>query len=162
VPHRLLALFTPQELEMVVCGEPLDIRKLESSCCYESCRPSDELIRSLWTVLSDEFTDAERWVSRVAARILVALWNARGALTASSNPLRLRSRFLKFVLGTSRLPQTFTGRMTIAVDASKSCGHLPRARTCAFKLIIPPYPTREVLADKLRLAIHEETFSVEG
>jgi hypothetical protein len=60
VPHRLLLLFTPHELEFAICGEPLDISKLEATCQYESCRASDELIQNLWTVVKDELSDAER------------------------------------------------------------------------------------------------------
>jgi hypothetical protein len=73
-----------------------------------------------------------------------------------------RSRFLNFVLGTNRLPQKFDQRLTIAVESTASVNHLPRARTCVFKLFLPPYPTKEKLLEKLRIAICENTFSAQG
>jgi len=60
IPPRLLPLFTSQELEYLVCGEPLDISKLESSVQYHGCKATDELIRNLWTIVKEDFTDAER------------------------------------------------------------------------------------------------------
>ena len=60
VPHRLFVLFTAQELELVICGEPVDIGKLQGTCVYENCRPTDDLIKNLWNVVKEDFTDAER------------------------------------------------------------------------------------------------------
>ena len=73
-----------------------------------------------------------------------------------------RARFLKFVLGTSRLPQKFDGKLSITVDTSKTVNHFPRARTCVFKLILPPYTTQAQLLAKLQVAVLEDTFSAEG
>lgn len=60
VPHRLFPLLTPQELELLVCGEPVDLARLERACCYENCRATDTIIRHFWSVVNDEFNDAER------------------------------------------------------------------------------------------------------
>jgi len=40
--------------------------------------------------------------------------------------------------------------------------HYPTARTCHFKLFLPPYSNKEELRSKLRVAILETTFSAAG
>jgi len=132
VPPHLLSLYSWQELDHMVCGNPvIDVALLESMTSYQSCSSSDEHIRNFWKVMEDYSEDE-------------------------------KSAFLRFTWGRSRLPLTkegfsrklkiesFTprGRSTATQDES-----LPVSHTCFFSLELPRYSTIEILREKLTYAI---------
>jgi E3 ubiquitin-protein ligase HUWE1 len=74
----------------------------------------------------------------------------------------LRTAFLQFVTGTSRLPsdgfkalQGFNGPQKFNIHKDYNTEHLPRAHTCFNQLDLPPYDSKEALVEKLTLAIIE-------
>lgn len=84
-----------------------------------------------------------------------------------SNEQRLR--LLQFVTGTSSIPFEGFSALRGSIGPRKFCiekwgkpNSLPRAHTCFNRLDLPPYPTSEVLYEKLLLAVEEtNTFGIE-
>jgi E3 ubiquitin-protein ligase HECTD3 len=76
-----------------------------------------------------------------------------------------KQKFLKFVWGRSRLPQSheqlketpfWVCKLSFSTSSSTSVvDQLPKSHTCMFQLILPPYTSRESLQQKLLLAIYE-------
>jgi E3 ubiquitin-protein ligase TRIP12 len=74
-----------------------------------------------------------------------------------------RSLFVKFVTGAERLPigglTALQPRLTIArrvcEKGEEPDSALPSVMTCTHYLKLPPYSTKEVMREKLLLAIHE-------
>jgi hypothetical protein len=120
VPQQLLTLFTWDELEVFVCGNPeVDVELLESCTEYNSCGRNDRHVRFFWEVL--------RWVpafimgpalgavsmgrmlplvtgvqSRIGVCEWVALAHGRGVCRDFTS--EERSLFIRFTWGRSRLP----------------------------------------------------------
>lgn len=80
-----------------------------------------------------------------------------------------RLRLLQFVTGTSSIPFEGFSALRGSIGPRKFCiekwgkpNSLPRAHTCFNRLDLPPYPTSEVLYEKLLLAVEEtNTFGIE-
>jgi len=128
VPATLLTLFSWDELEVFVCGNPeVDLALLKSCTDYSRCSINDKHIRNFWTVL-ESFSGEER------------------------------SLFLRFTWGRSRLPISvdhFHQRFKIQnFSKHPADSYLPVAHTCFFSLELPHYSTLEIMASKLRYAIH--------
>lgn len=128
VPVKLLALFTWDEVEMMVCGKKqVDITLLKSVTEYSSCRSEDPHVHNFWEVL-EGFSDEER------------------------------SMFLRFCWGRSRLPlraDAFPQRFKInGFNRTPADNYLPVSHTCFFSLELPPYSSVEVMRAKLTYAIY--------
>ncbi|XP_076028585.1 E3 ubiquitin-protein ligase HERC2 isoform X2 [Oratosquilla oratoria] len=130
VPVPLLSLFTPYELETMVCGSPdIPLNLLKSVATYKGVEASSQLVSWFWEVM-EEFTTAER------------------------------SLFLRFVWGRTRLPRTiadFRGRdfvFQVLDKYSPPDNFLPESYTCFFLLKMPRYSCKAVLREKLKYAIH--------
>ncbi|XP_018012884.2 uncharacterized protein LOC108669949 isoform X2 [Hyalella azteca] len=89
------------------------------------------------------------------------------AIERFSNERRLR--LLQFVTGTSSIPYEGFAALRGSNGPRKFCiekwgkpSSLPRAHTCFNRLDLPPYPSPEMLHDKLLLAVEETaTFGIE-
>ena len=152
VPQLTRTLFpSSKELVHFICGDDkLDADKLWSLFTFDDeaysqtfidyDHPSGEFglyteddptMRHLKTVLS-EFCDAERL------------------------------KFFKFVSGLAAIPATRPGEakpFQLLVDGKDlETNRLPTTSTCYYQLHCPPYTTKDVLKDKLRLAIEAEGF----
>ncbi|XP_042876756.1 E3 ubiquitin-protein ligase HERC2-like isoform X6 [Penaeus japonicus] len=130
VPVPLLSLFTPYELETMVCGSPdIPLNLLKSVATYKGVEATAPLVQWFWEVM-EEFSTAER------------------------------SLFLRFVWGRTRLPRTiadFRGRDFVfqVLDKYTPPDHfLPESYTCFFLLKMPRYSCKAVLREKLKYAIH--------
>lgn len=96
--------------------------------------------------------------------VVVWFWQA---IERFSNEQRLR--LLQFVTGTSSIPYEGFAALRGSIGPRKFCiekwgkpNSLPRAHTCFNRLDLPPYPTIEVLYEKLLLAVEEtSTFGIE-
>jgi len=70
-------------------------------------------------------------------------------------PDKDRAKLLHFTTGSSRLPTLgFAGlspKFTVRVDGEGD--DVPHAHTCANLLIIPAYPSKDVLVDKMNIAL---------
>ena len=150
VPQLTRTLFpSSKELVHFICGDDkLDADKLWSLFTFdpeaysqtaidyehysgELYTEDDPTMRHLKVVLS-EFCDAERL------------------------------KFFKFVSGLAAIPVTRPGEakpFQLLVDGKDlETNRLPTTSTCYYQLHCPPYPTKDVLKDKLRLAIEAEGF----
>ncbi|XP_056635236.1 E3 ubiquitin-protein ligase HECW2-like isoform X2 [Diorhabda sublineata] len=96
--------------------------------------------------------------------VVIWFWQAIERFT---NEQRLR--LLQFVTGTSSIPFEGFSALRGSIGPRKFCiekwgkpNSLPRAHTCFNRLDLPPYPTSEVLYEKLLLAVEEtNTFGIE-
>ncbi|KAJ8681467.1 hypothetical protein QAD02_017254 [Eretmocerus hayati] len=130
IPVPLLALFSGNELETMVCGSPdIPLGLLKSVATYKGVESSSPLIQWFWEVM-EEFSNQER------------------------------SLFLRFVWGRTRLPRTiadFRGRDFVlqVMDKYNPPDHfLPESYTCFFLLKMPRYSCKSIMRQKLKYAIH--------
>ncbi|CAF3189557.1 unnamed protein product [Rotaria socialis] len=132
-----LLLLLPEELEMLICGmQQCNLSSLAKITKYENCNASEDFIKWFWQVVEEMSSDKQR-------------------------------RLLLFVTGSDRMPIGGLSEMTfkIAKISSNRCNiHdlLPMSHTCFNQLLLPPYSTREILKEKLLLAIENcEGFGIE-
>ncbi len=128
VPTQLLSLFTPQELELAICGRPdIDLVVLKKNTKYSGCNESTKEVSFFWEAMRS-FSQEER------------------------------SLFLRFVWGRARIPVTsdwptkFTLRL-LKSDKGLKDSYLPSAHTCFFSLDLPVYSSAQILREKLLKAI---------
>jgi E3 ubiquitin-protein ligase HUWE1 len=134
VPPELICIFSPTELELLICGLPdVNIDELQLHTEYHQYRPTDPAILWFWEALRS-FNREER------------------------------ALFLQFVTGTSKVPlggfahlQGMRGnqKFTIHKSVGAESGTLPCAHTCYNQLDLPEYSTAEEMREKLLLAITE-------
>merc|ERR1711991_592449 len=130
IPTPELAMYTPEQMEVIVCGEPhINIDVLRENVVYDSCSEQDPQVQWLWQVL-DEMTQDER------ALFLQFVWS-RTRLPVSSSQM-----IMKF-------------KIQAAPDSvnEKPDEHLPLAHTCFFSISVPRYSSKEILRSKLIYAI---------
>ncbi|KNC55091.1 HECT domain containing 3 [Thecamonas trahens ATCC 50062] len=132
VPLEMLPLFTPSELETMICGTAaVDVALLKANTMYSKGVSADSPhVVLFWQVMENEFSDAER---------------------------RL---FLRFVWGRSRLPSSsaafdekFKIQAFVLDDGDDADRHLPQSHTCFFSINLPPYSTAAVMAQRIRYAM---------
>lgn len=133
VPTAVLSLFTPLELEQLVCGRPdVDVDMLQRHTEYAAGLDEHAPhIRHFWSVL-------------------------RGFSQGN------RLRFVKFAWAQERLPTTdrdyVTGNVRLLLKpwplSGDPDGALPLADTCWFNVALPPYSSRDVMQRQLLRAIH--------
>ena len=131
--------FSSSELELLISGMPsIDLVDLEANTTYKNCRKDDTMIKWFWDALR-------------------------------SFPEEDLAKFLSFVTGTSKVPldgfkalQGMRGpqRFNIKLLEGRNTDHggrlgLPEAHTCFNSLNLPPYPSLEILREKLLLAVRE-------
>jgi E3 ubiquitin-protein ligase HERC2 len=132
VPLAALSIFTPEELEELVCGSrDIDIPLLKSVTSYDGSHTREsKVITWFWEVL-EEMTPEQR----------VA--------------------FVRFTWGRTRLPRTradfksvqfqITGLERSDIRSTREA--LPESYTCFFQLKLPRYSSKEMLREKLLFAI---------
>ncbi|KAK4533821.1 hypothetical protein CCYA_CCYA19G4703 [Cyanidiococcus yangmingshanensis] len=121
-----LQLFSPQELEVVVRGEPeLDFHALERVTKYEGGYTSESLaIRWFWSIVHDSMKEEDR------------------------------CRLLAFVTGCDRAPVGGLGKLHFVIQrAGSDTDRLPTAHTCFNILLLPDYSSREKMRAMLDTAI---------
>uniref|UniRef100_M4BN19 HECT-type E3 ubiquitin transferase n=1 Tax=Hyaloperonospora arabidopsidis (strain Emoy2) TaxID=559515 RepID=M4BN19_HYAAE len=132
LPMELAPLFTPQELEVLICGRrEVDVDLLHQCTEYsEGATETMPHVQHFWEVLR-EMTSEER------------------------------TSFLRFVWARSRMPNSakdfpMNFKLQAALDPG-AVGHpdqyLPHAQTCFFALRLPAYTSKDVLRAKLLYAI---------
>jgi hypothetical protein len=141
IPPRALALLTWRDIERRVCGRPeIDIAALRRHTEYNGVSPHDPHILFFWRVLED-FSQADR------------------------------AAFVRFVWAQGRLPATdaeWAGppplRFLIkrAVVDGVVTDMLPRADTCFLNAVIPPYPSLEIMRERLYTAISVDADGMDG
>lgn len=132
VPIELFPLWSPGELELLVCGPTnIDINLLKSVTVYDlGLSEDDDHVQYFWESL-EEFTGEQR------------------------------SQFVKFVSASSRLPASASEfAMKFKLERPVSGGmeqnpdaYLPKALTCFFSMHLPRYTSQEICKEKLLRAI---------
>jgi E3 ubiquitin-protein ligase HUWE1 len=133
VPPEIITIFSPTELELLICGLPdVDLDDLYVNTEYSGYAVGDKCIQWFWEALRS-FTSEER------------------------------AQFLQFVTGTSKVPLDGFANLHGMRGVQKFSIHrafgdtalLPQAHTCFNQLDLPVYNTANELRDKLLLAIKE-------
>ncbi|KAB7502377.1 E3 ubiquitin-protein ligase HECW2 [Armadillidium nasatum] len=140
IDPRLVGVFDARELELVIAGTlEIDVSDWRKNTEYRSgYHDSHHVIHWFWSAI--ERFDNER-----------------------------RLRLLQFVTGTSSIPYEGFAALRGSNGPRKFCiekwgkpSSLPRAHTCFNRLDLPPYPSPEMLYEKLLLAVEEtSTFGIE-
>lgn len=133
VHPNLTQLFSPVELERVICGaETLDFKDLEKAAKYEGGYSASTLVvKWLWEIVEayDEYK---------------------------------KKSFLFFVTGTDRAPIMGLSSCKFVVERHcADSDMLPTSRTCSSVLLLPEYSSKAKLQLKLELALqHKEGFGL--
>ncbi|XP_018406121.1 PREDICTED: E3 ubiquitin-protein ligase HECW2 [Cyphomyrmex costatus] len=140
VDPRLVSVFDARELELVIAGAAeIDLNDWRMHTEYRSgYHDAHPVVEWFWSSIS-RFTNEQRL------------------------------RLLQFVTGTSSIPYEGFAALRGSTGPRKFCiekwgrpNSLPRAHTCFNRLDLPPYPTPEILYEKLLLAVEEtNTFGIE-
>lgn len=129
-----LQLFSPTELERLVCGTPcLDFEGLQKAAKYDGgFHPEHRVVRWLWNVVR-------------------------------SLPDDEKKSFLKFVTGSDRAPIGGLANLRVIIQRDGADSNkLPTSHTCFNTLLLPSYCSKEKLEDRLKLAIlNAEGFGLE-
>ena len=135
VPPALITIFSPTELELLVCGVPeVDLDDLYRNTDYHSYHAAEPVIQWFWEALR-------------------------------SFSIENKNKFLAFLTGTSKVPldgfknlQGMRGTQKFNIHkvfGPKAYEMLPSAHTCFNQLDLPVYRSAEELKSKLLLAINE-------
>jgi len=122
-------LFTPTELQLIVCGSPdLDFHELEKGATYENGFTKDDpTIKWLLEIVHDY-------------------------------SLEQKKKLLFFTTGSDRAPIGGLGKMEFIIMKHGDDGdRLPTAHTCFNHLLLPPYSTKEKCKKMLENAINNAT-----
>ena len=134
IPQKLISIFNHRELELVISGMPtIDIKDWKNNTIYENYNEESTIVKYFWEII-ESFDNDER------------------------------AEFLQFVTGSSKVPlegfsalQGIGGinKFKISKVFDKNYDRLPTAHTCTNQLDLPEYPNKEILYERLRLAIKE-------
>ncbi|XP_037506563.2 probable E3 ubiquitin-protein ligase HECTD2 [Rhipicephalus sanguineus] len=128
-----LIMLRPEEVEMLVCGCPkLDLDELRKVTVYDSFEEDEPLIRDFWDILKSFNSDVQK-------------------------------QFLRFATGSDRVPVGGMGEMAFKISAQNTNTEmLPVSHTCFNQLVLPKYKSKDVLREKLTIAIsNAEGFGLE-
>ena len=134
IPQNLISIFNHRELELVISGLPtINISDWKNNTIYENYNEESNIIKWFWEII-ESFDNDER------------------------------AEFLQFVTGSSKVPlegfsalQGIGGinKFKISKVFDKNFDRLPTAHTCTNQLDLPEYPNKEILYERLTLAIRE-------
>ena len=129
-----LIMLRPEEVEMLVCGNPdFDMKALCKVTTYDGFSKRDVTIRYFWETVG-KFSNS------------------------------MKRKLLRFCTGSDRIPVGGMAEMEFKITrmANVSDEMLPMAHTCFNQLCLPPYKTRQQLKTKLTIAIsNSEGFGIE-
>ena len=147
VPQLTRALFpSSRQLSRFICGDDkLDADKLWSLFTFDPEAYSQLAIES------------EQYSEGIYTEDEPTMRHLRDVLSEFCDADRLK--FFKFVTGLTAIPVTRPGAakpFQLLIDGKTwPTDRLPQASACYYQLHCPPYPTKDMLMDKLRTAIHE-------
>ncbi|GAM23493.1 hypothetical protein SAMD00019534_066680 [Acytostelium subglobosum LB1] len=120
-----LRLLRPQELEDLICGvEDLDFTELEKVVIYEG-----------------GYTNQDQTIKY--------FWETIHGLSNE-----MKKKFLSFSTGCDRVPYGGLSKMHFSIHKQIDSDRLPSAHTCFNALILPCYPTKEKLEERLIKALN--------
>lgn len=118
-------LFRAEELELLVCGDPvLDFHELQRAAAYDNGYSAEHpVIQRFWRVLHSMTAEEQR-------------------------------KFLFFTTGSDRAPIGGLGELKfVVVRHGEDSEQLPQSHTCFNALLLPEYATDERMRDRLLVAI---------
>ena len=121
------SFFTPEELELLICGDPvLDFEELEKATVYEN---------------EEEFG--------VDNEVVKWFWELLHAM-----PEEQKKLFLHFTTGSDRAPIGGLKNLQLVIQRhGEGDERLPSSHTCFNHLLLPRYSTKQALEAKLKLAL---------
>ncbi|KAI1301904.1 putative E3 ubiquitin-protein ligase HECTD2 [Halotydeus destructor] len=128
-----LIMLRPQEVEMLVCGSPtLDMDELRKVTVYDGFHEDEPLIKEFWNIIKSLSPD-------------------------------LQKQFLRFATGSDRIPVGGMSEMSFKISSlNHNTDMLPISHTCFNQLVLPRYKSKDVLREKLVIAIaNAEGFGLE-
>ena len=128
--RKAVALFTPSSLKLLVEGsQEIDVDDLEKATTYETYSTEDDTIKDFWHIVR------------------------------SFSPEQLR-KLLEFVTASDRIPFGGYSRLNFMIQKNgEEDERLPRSGTCYGQLLLPQYSSRDILKERLCLAIeHSQGF----
>lgn len=132
IPRELIALFSEQELELLISGLPdIDVDEWKNHTELQGYQNSDPVIQWWWRAVRS-FDQTEK------------------------------AKLLQFITGTSKVPlegfghlQGVNGTQRFSIHRAFGENRLPAAHTCFNQLDLPSYTSYEKLRDQLLLAMKE-------
>eukprot|EP00941_MAST-03F_sp_MAST-3F-sp1_P001376 g1376.t1 len=134
IPKEQIQIFTGEELELLISGLPdIDIKDLRANTTYQGFTNSSPTIRYFWDCLEEELSPEEK------------------------------SSFLTFATGSSRVPlggfknlEGMRGKKPLSIHKKEGGdARLPSSHTCFNQIELPEYSSKEILTQKLRIALLE-------
>ncbi|XP_023244373.1 probable E3 ubiquitin-protein ligase HECTD2 [Centruroides sculpturatus] len=128
-----LIMLRPEEVEMLVCGCPtIDMEELRKVTVYDGFHEDEPIVKEFWEIVKCYNSD-------------------------------LQKQFLRFTTGSDRVPVGGMGEMTFKISAlNHNTEMLPISHTCFNQLVLPRYTTKDILREKLTIAIsNAEGFGLE-
>ncbi|ELP90873.1 E3 ubiquitin protein ligase HUWE1, putative [Entamoeba invadens IP1] len=122
---RLLTIFSPRELQLLVSGSDVfDFYELENMTRYANGFNKDTpVVKWLWEILHEY-------------------------------PIDLKKKFLFFATGSDRSPPGGLGNLKFIVAKHGDASRLPTSSTCNNLFLLPPYESKEELKEKLTFALN--------
>lgn len=142
IPEGILNLMTPDELKEAVCGKiECDLELLKRNTEYGGSNPieleNSNAVKWLWETL-EEISEEDR------LKFIVFCWGQE-RLPANDEEFKLsKTRFM----------------IKPSINQSHGDGALPRANTCFFNFELPNYSSKEILREKILLAIRTDNKSM--
>uniref|UniRef100_H2Z543 HECT-type E3 ubiquitin transferase n=1 Tax=Ciona savignyi TaxID=51511 RepID=H2Z543_CIOSA len=131
IPKSWTSMFSAPELQRLISGDNVDVDLTDLKkhvVYYGGFHSTHRVVRWLWDILERDYSSSER------------------------------SAFLKFVTSCSRPPLLGFLRLPSKSRRAHNYNHrLPTASTCFNLLKLPNYPSKDVLRDKLKQAIANNT-----
>ncbi|KAI6647271.1 Ubiquitin-protein ligase E3A-like [Oopsacas minuta] len=117
-------MFTAEEVELLVCGsQDFDFKELEKTTSYDGFTPSHKLMIYFWDVVNNF-------------------------------PEETKRKLLQFITGTDRVPVGGLSKIKmVIVKNGPDSDRLPSAHTCFNALLLPNYPSKEKLTERLMKAL---------
>ncbi|XP_063708431.1 ubiquitin-protein ligase E3A isoform X2 [Culicoides brevitarsis] len=121
-------LFRPDEIELLVCGSrDFDFNQLEETTVYVGYSENSQIIKDFWDIVH-------------------------------KLPIDLKRKLLQFTTGSDRVPVGGLSNVNLMINRSgPDSDRLPTSHTCYNVLLLPEYPSKEKLEDRLLKAINYST-----
>ncbi|KAJ1338336.1 ubiquitin-protein ligase E3 A [Microdochium nivale] len=124
---KSLTLLTPSLLQSIVEGtQEIDVSELRRAARYVGWDASHRTVRDFWSIVK-KFDE------------------------------RMRRKLLEFVTASDRVPVGGVGNIQFIIqkngEEEGDGGHLPTAYTCYGTLLLPEYPSRDALKERLSMAL---------
>ena len=159
VDPKWLSLFTPSALKQLVEGIPrIDTHRLERITKYENgYHANHPNIKTFWSVVH-EWASTSEVSGEPTTPPARPSQNQRGEGEEGQTKVR---KLLEFVTASDRLPVGGEERVQFIVqmEPSDDDARLPTSMTCYGHLMLPEYPSQEVMKERLERAIeHSKGF----